>query len=224
MLATISETGGTSSDTAISAVRWYVLSVIPHSQLRVCERAKDLGISTYCPMGKMIAIVRHRKVETVRPLMPGYVFVALPALEPRFDLFEQADPDSSRPIPMPADVRAGYVSDFARPIVEPIRGCLGFVPDANGARGVVADDVIQSMREREAKGDFDLTGKSEDGKYAVPRWVKRGAFVRLTNGPFKGFLGDIDKVVGPQMVRIDVTIFGRTSAATVPMDWIERVR
>lgn len=204
--------------------RWYVLAVIPHSQLRVCERAKELGISTYCPMSKTIAVVRHRKVEIVRPLMPGYVFIALPVDGPRFDLFEQADPDSSRPIPMPVDVRSGYVADFAQPVIEPIRGCLGFVPDANGARGVIADDVILSMREREAKGDFDITGKSEDGKYLVARWVKRGVLVRFVKGPFTGYLGTIDRVLGPSLVRVDVTIFNRTTQIDAPMDWIERVR
>src|SRR5271156_7133176 len=74
---------------------WYTLRVIPQSQARVCQRAKELGFETYAPMSRTPPQVRKfgRKrvvAAEVRPLMPGYVFVLLSVLDPRFYLFQSS--------------------------------------------------------------------------------------------------------------------------------------
>lgn len=203
--------------------RWYVLNVIASAQANVCKRARELEFETYYPLSRVQPAPKPgRRLPAVvtRPLMPGYVFVLMSARAPRFDLFEQPDSDISRPNPMPLNVWAGYVADQAsRPMLEPIRGCLGFIAH-EGAPIPVPDTEIEDMRTRERNGDFDLTGRSEDGRYLVRRWVKRGVPVRFVTGPFTGYLGVIDKVLGKSLVRVDRPA-GHIDA---PMDWIERVR
>src|SRR5271156_1099862 len=81
---------------------WYTLRVIPQSQARVCQRAKELGFETYAPMSRTPPQVRRfgRKrvvAAEVRPLMPGYVFVAMPSYRPRFDRFQPFDRENDRP-------------------------------------------------------------------------------------------------------------------------------
>jgi hypothetical protein len=76
------------------------------------------------------------------------------------------------------------------------------------------------MREREACGEFDLTGKSEDGRFTVPKWARRGALVEFIEGPFAKFLGSIVKVRSATMLRIGVEFFGRAAEVDVPLDWV----
>lgn len=217
---------------------WYMLGVIPQSQLRVCQRAKELGFETYCPMSRMPPQVRKfgRKrvaAEVIRPLMPGYVFVAMPTSAPRFDLFQRHEPGGSHPAPLPPDIDAGYVADKARPTLEPIRGCLGLLSGSEGPRAV-SEVIIQSMRDREAAGEFDLvsgpnaligrseaTGRHKAGRFMIPKWVKRGVLIKFVDGPFKEFEGTVIKVVGKSLVRVSTSLFGRISEVDAPIDWIK---
>lgn len=189
---------------------WYVLSVIPQSQARVCQRARELGIETYTPMSRTPPQVRKfgRKRVTeaeVRPLMPGYVFVSLPRLDAPFGLF---------------DPRHGS---------EALRGSLGFIsreqgPEAHRWPMPLSELVIVDMRMRELAGEFDLTGKTDDGKGFVAKWVKIGAWVQLVDGPFSTHNGIIEEVLSAMLIRIDVTIFGRATPMTVPLDWVRIAR
>ena len=72
---------------------WYTVCIVPQSHPRFCQRAKELGIETYTPMSRTPPQVRkfgrQRVVAAeIRPLMPGYVFVSLSAVDPRFYLFQ----------------------------------------------------------------------------------------------------------------------------------------
>ena len=201
---------------------WRVLCVIPSQQLRVIERCAEAGLDAYCPMLRTIEVTRrHGPREVVRPLMPGYLFVAIPDKGSRFDLFEPDYGAADHPEPMPADVWAGYVADQAQRVQEPILGCLGFITGPEGPMPV-SDDVIQSLRDREAQGEFDLTRKSEDGKFTVARWMRPGAFFQFIEGPFRLFTGTIIKAVNATSLLVSVNIFGRDTKMTVPMDWASR--
>ncbi len=184
---------------------WYTLSVVPQSQARVCQRAKELGITTYVPMSRTPPVVRKfgrmPVVQAeVRPLMPGYVFVLLSAADPRFHLFHaSAEPQ------------------------EAIRGALRLLAGPNGPMAV-SEAVVADMKAREAAGEFDLTGLSENGRYIVPRWVARDVPVQFVDGPFRGLFGTIVKTIGKSLVRVAVTIFGRVSEVDAPMDWVRRTK
>ena len=211
-----------------AAFLWYTLCVIPQSQARVCQRAKELGIETYAPMSRTPPHVRkfgrqHVVAAEVCPLMPGYVFVSLPSYRPRFDLFQHREFElGSAPCdPMPPDVDAGYVANKARPTPEPIRGCLRFISCADGPMAV-SEAVIEDMRLRERNGEFDLTAKTDSGRGFVARWVKRGATVEFIGGPFKHYFGVIEEVLSATLVKVGMTMFGSVTPIDAPLDWIRR--
>jgi transcription antitermination factor NusG len=190
---------------------WYTLSVIPQSQARVCQRARELGIETYVPMSRTPPTVRKfgrlRVAEAeVRPLMLGYVFVSLPSLNAQFGIF---------------DPRHGS---------EALRGSLGFISCEQGPESqrwpmAISEAVIEDMRLRERNGEFDLTGLSEDGRHFVAKWVRVGAWVQLVEGgPFAFFHGVIEGVLSSTLIVVGVHIFGRVTAMTVPLDWVRLAR
>lgn len=185
---------------------WYTLSVIPQSQARVCQRARELGIETYVPMSRTPPMVRkfgrQRVTEAeVRPLMPGYVFVSMPRIEAPFGLF---------------DPRYGS---------EALRGSLGFISCEQGSEAdrwpmPVHEAVIEDMRHREAMGEFDLTAKTDSGRGSVAKWVRRGSFVEIISGPFKSFLGKIERVKSSKLVTLAVTMLGDETPMDTPIDYI----
>jgi len=208
MLATLDAGGPRVSVDRTAARLWYTLSVIPQSQARVCQRARELGIETYAPMSRTPPMVRKfgrkRVAEAqVRPLMPGYVFVSLPTVGARFDVF---DPASSGP--------------------EAIRGSLGFICARQGewderSPMAVSEAVIASMRLREASGEFDLTGKTDHGRQFVAKWVKRGVRVQVVeNCPFAYFFGRIERVRSAKLITVALTLFGRETMMDMPLDFI----
>ena len=78
---------------------WYVLSVVPHSTLRVCERAAELGFETYNPMLRTIEASRNGRkppAEILRPLFVGYAFVRFSEDSRGFDIFHRAFDNSSQ--------------------------------------------------------------------------------------------------------------------------------
>lgn len=189
-----------------AAFLWYTLSVIPQSQARVCQRAREIGIETYVPMSRTPPMVRKfgRKRVTeaeVRPLMPGYVFVSLSGLNAPFGIF---------------DPRHGS---------EALRGSLGFISCEQGPESqrwpmAISEAVIEDMRLRERNGEFDLTGLSDDGRHRVPKWAKRDSIVQFIHGPFESFYGRVVKALSTILVEVEANIFGRKSKVCVPLDWV----
>ena len=180
---------------------WYTLSVIPQSQARVCQRAKELGIETYAPMSRTPPMVRKfgRKRVTeaeVRPLMPGYVFVSLSAIDPRFYLFQ------------------GH-----REAQEAIRGAIRLLSGPDGPMPV-SEAVIVDMRMRELSGEFDLTGKTDSGRGSVAKWVRRGTYVEIVGGPFEAFFGKIEKVKSSKLVTVAIMMLGGETPVDLSIDWI----
>ncbi len=61
----------------MSNSRWYVVNTQPLSELRACLNLERQGWRTFCPrIAKTIRSARRVKTE-LRPLFPGYAFVAL---------------------------------------------------------------------------------------------------------------------------------------------------
>lgn len=167
---------------------WYVLSVVPASQMRVCARAGELGFETYTPMARELA-------KPERPLMPGYSFV----LDPQFALFEP--------------YRWGATA------VEPLSGCRGFVSTFAGPTAI-PETELADLRGREARGEFDSTGRSANGRYRIPRWARKGRLVEFVKGPFVGMFGSVSATVGDKLVSVWLTIMGRTTAVNAPFEWV----
>jgi transcription antitermination factor NusG len=184
--------------------RWHVLSVVPHSTARVCERAAELGATTYCPMLRTIDGSRNGRkapTEVSKPLFGGYVFVSLPTDKPRFDIFHRAFANSSQ--------HDGGGID----------GCLGLLGASEGP-AAVSDAVIQDLRDREARGEFDLTGCSDDGKFIVPKWCRRREAVVFTKGPFATYWGTVAKVKNSAIARVSMIILGQEHEIDAPIAWL----
>ncbi len=180
---------------------WYVVMTAPQSERKVCQQAVDRGFDAYVPMMRCFKPSDPREVID-RPLMPGYGFVSLDDAAPRFDLF-QPDPLQSA--------------------VEPIRGCRGFVLFA-GSPEPLAASVIDDMRAREARGEFDLTGRTENGRYVIPKWVKPGRAVEFIDGPFKGRVAWICKTISDKIVGVMIEMFGGKVPLNTPIDHIISAR
>ena len=212
---------------------WYTVVIRAQSQIAICSRARDLGFETYCPMKREPVTVRkrgrtHTLAQVVSPLWPSYLFVALPSASPRFDLFQPVA-ETDRPDPLPPDARAGYVADYAQPIVEPIRGCLGFLGSSEGPMAV-SEAVIQSIRLREQNGEFDSGRKSEASHrkwVKAVKWARRGLTIQFCGDdcPFAGRFGKITQVGdAAELIEIDMEIMGQIASISAPLDWIRSVR
>lgn len=204
---------------------WYVLTVAPNCELKVCERTKEMNFGAYCPMmrtiGKDGAIV-------IGPLMPRYLFIDLDDNEPQFHLFEPDDLDGDRPSPLPRNVYRGYVANQARASLKPIRGCRGFLL-SEGRPASVRFSVIEGMQKRDSAGKFNFARQvvalERRNRGKVARWGTIGMKVELVgeDNPFAGFLGEITGFL-KGAITVDVGILGHPTPMTMMVDWVRRAR
>ena len=55
--------------------KWFVLYTKPHQELKVVQKLKEIGISSYCPTVKLIKQYSDRKKKVIKPLISSYVMV-----------------------------------------------------------------------------------------------------------------------------------------------------
>ena len=202
--------------------RWYVVLVEPSAEAKVAERAGELGFEVYFPRSRRPAIVApSRKApalkEIERPALPGYVFVALPIANPRFDLFQGGNwtPSRNKPIDDPD------APPWVEPEVAPIFGARGFIANSDGPMFLDPDEIAK-LRKREAAGDFDTIARTPDGKHVIPKWIKQGVRIEFSDGPFTGLHGAISKPLGGGLVDVWAQLFASTRLLTCPIDWLRK--
>jgi transcription antitermination factor NusG len=186
--------------------KWYVLRIETSCEARVARRVADMGFGAYFPVSRQSGPQRHGLEPSAavdRPVMPGYVFCELPAFQPRFDLFMAASAAEANGL-------------------QPLFHSLGFLA-LDGEPIALRPGAVEDLRERETSGDFDLIIAGPRGKY-LPSWCKSGRGVRITQGPFAGFPGTIERTMNHRLVRVQVMIFGRLSPMELPLAFVERVR
>ncbi len=196
--------------------RWFVLQTAPQAERKIEERTAHLGNPIYVPIAKTFraaALGRSSGPIVERSLFPGYAFVNLPAKDPPFAFYLDDEPYG-----LPACDIAGYVFPASNSL--PIGG-VAFVSN-NGRPEPLQPGVIEDLKAREAAGEFDETGLSEDGRYVIPRWIKRAKTIRIKDGPFVGYCGSICRSVNSKIVSVWVTIMGATRLIDMPIAFIER--
>lgn len=58
---------------------WHILRCMTMRERWLAnELRRGLGLKTYVPVEKVVATLRARRIERIRPLMPGYVFIGSP--------------------------------------------------------------------------------------------------------------------------------------------------
>lgn len=209
---------------------WYAVMTAPQSEQKVRKQAEERGIPAYVPMMRTF-LPRDARQEVLKPLMPGYAFVDLSPDAPRFDIFAPDKVDMDRPSELPDNVFSGYVADQARPSLSPIRGCLGFVlwdgaplalrgPRTN-PKGEFIQGDIEDLRIREMGGEFDLTGRTANGRYVIPKFITIGRLIRFVAGPLLGFSGYICNIISDKVVGIDLGVLGEINT---PIEYIASER
>jgi transcription antitermination factor NusG len=196
--------------------RWYVLVTAPQAERRVQERSEHLGNPVYVPVAKTFRADKPGRLTnpvSERSLFPGYAFVNLPVANPPFSAYVDEAPAG-----LAAITTAGYA--FPASSALPIGG-IAFVSN-NGRPEHVEDDVIARLKKREAAGEFDETGLTDDGRYTIPKWIKRGKTIRTIDGPLVGYHGSISRAINSKIVSVWLTIFGRTTLTDMPIAFIER--
>ena len=184
---------------------WYVAMVAPQCELKVRDQTIDRGFGAYVPQMRGFKPKDPLSVVT-KPLMGGYVFVDLDDVAPRFDLFQ---PDS-------------LVTAQIGPL-QPVQHCRGFVLWA-GSPGPVAASVIDDLKAREARGEFDLTELTENGRHVIPKWIKIGRAVEFVAGPFKGRIAYICKTISDKIVGVTFGFLGQDTKINVPIEYIASAR
>lgn len=181
---------------------WNILRVAPHMERRVRDTLAEAGLQVYVPIEKrwprgfhrMTRAEKMRARPLTRPLIPGLIFALLP---------DDESLDIAR-----ANKAAKLMNDGEGPVK---------------VRALEVGSLILF----EAFHAFDETwtppgvrrGKRR-GKGAVSRW-KSGQRVKVTEGPFAGFLGTIMRADRADRIEVLVSIFGRTSPAEMDEDWVE---
>ena len=173
---------------------WYVVAVEPHAENAVKTRANCLDITTYFPLARKVAMRRRRLEACQTPAMPGYVFVA-----------------------------GAHFSRFQRHLdaADAVPHCIGWLSGPDGPEPV-EPPVVEDLKRREAKGEFDTTEKM--GKYWAPRWLKPKVKVKINEGPLSGVSGEVWRMTSARMVAIWVLIMGRPTLTECPVEAVSRAR
>jgi transcription antitermination factor NusG len=142
--------------------------------------------------------MRRRRLEArAAPAMPGYVFVA-----------------------------GEHFATFRRDLdaVDAVPHCIGWLSGANGPEPV-APPVVEDIRRREQKGEFDASARL--GKYWAPRWLRPKVKVRITAGPFRGVAGEVWRITGGRMepkVVIFIRMLGAPTLTECPIAAVDRAK
>ena len=181
--------------------KWLPATVMPNMEKKVAQTLVATGIHAYLPLSadwrKQSRREKHMaaaKVRIERPLFPGYIFVEMPVERPPYHIITSI---------------YGF-RDFLRDTGHP-----DFPPVA------IAGEVVDKLREKQEAGAFDATVKK--GKAFIPKWAVADATVRIKDGPLACFEAMIRKVLPNDMIRVEASIFGRTTNIDMPIANVEAV-
>lgn len=144
-------------------ISWYVIYTRPQAEERALENLIRQGYQAYLPRYRKLVNHARRRQAVLRPLFPRYLFAGLDRAEMRW-----------RPI----------LSTF---------GVADLVRTGGGEPERIPDEIVSTLREREAVGAFD--------RDTVRQSLRLGELVRVTSGAFEDMVGrlvelrDQDRVV-----------------------------
>lgn len=95
-----------------------------------------------------------------------------------------------------------------------------FIRNITGVTGFLGDPAPVSLSKEEINGIMELTG--EGPEYAVK--FNSGEQVRITEGPFKHFVGVIEEVhEGKNKLKVMVTVFDRATPVELDYTQVEKI-
>lgn len=170
--------------------RWHVIVTEPQKERTVEDDLKREKVDPFLPERKTFRRRSHRSAEKriliSRPLMPGYVFVAI---------------EHAR---------------NAERVLRSCRHAIGYLRKGLAAAIIPPDEVQRIQNRVQAGDfDETVTHKKGWGKELTAgpyAWIDVGVYVRITDGPFASFHGLIEEVdAGRRIAKLGVEIFGRTT-------------
>lgn len=184
---------------------WYVIRSNIKSEDKAERNLRKAGFRTYAPWQKFERFNRRKKVwiEHSMRLAPRYIFVETP------------------------DQDVPWYTLRACEGVECVLGVDGRPIALNG----VQTEQLQALMDAEADYAFDETRagklhrreigktKRETSRMKFPPGVK----VRVTDGPFTSFNGEVTNVNGRGHLEVMVSIFGRLTPVEMEPKQVERV-
>jgi len=93
-----------------------------------------------------------------------------------------------------------------------------------GVTGFLGDPKPSPLPAQEVQEIFDLTTASQQGKPKPAIQFERGETVRITDGPFRHFIGVVEEVNEPKAkLKAMVTIFGRPTPVELDFLQVEKL-
>lgn len=159
---------------ASSRSRWYVVKTNPRCEARAEAGASAAGFRTYLPMASRLMRRRHMKAQqrVYRPLLTGYLFVAVGEGTPGFYDLRQID---------------GVHSVLGRRLSNESGSANRYVS--------VADEAVQQIERLEADGKFD------EVDYKARPFTRHDQ-VEITDGPLRGMTFVFDDYFGSRSAKI----------------------
>ncbi len=101
-----------------------------------------------------------------------------------------------------------------------LRGTPGLerlVRTADGLPARMPEDVVKALAARAHRGDFDHTSRAA-GRRSIPaRGHREGDRVEIVSGPYRQFVGTVDRLLPKARVEMLLTLFGRTTRVEMPV-------
>lgn len=197
-----------------AARKWFVAYTDPRCEAKALQGCEAKGIAAYLPKSadwkkqtrKEIQQKKARE-QVFRPALVRYFFVQLP-------------------------VAAGGGIPFE--VIRAIGGVRELVGTSQGPLWL-SDEIVDLIREREARGDFDLTKSVDITKSAankptgkkptaiVPKWLDIGGQIEIADGPFKGFIAQIEEILPNAALKVSAQLFGQATPLRIDLANVKQV-
>jgi transcriptional antiterminator NusG len=185
-------------------VTWYVLEVRPKAERKALTELRKAGIlDAYCPEYKIERFNRRRKVRIVTTLchFPRYIFAQL----------EGRDFGALRSCNSIIDVLPGYPHPPMRLSKIDVRA-LYDLRDAEAKH--LLDDTDQGRRAR---------GETVKNTLEAMRKRLKGKKVRVKDGPFTSFAGEVEAVHSLERLTVLINLFGQDTPVELEHGQIEEL-
>ncbi|WP_315804048.1 transcription termination/antitermination protein NusG [Bradyrhizobium sp. SZCCHNS3002] len=187
---------------------WYVLQTWPGKEAKVMRKLDDRGITAYCPRVRKTRMRRGRMVDFTEPLFAQLIFI----------------PDYM----MTDDICAEMLH------FEGVEGLLTFgdwqatLPECAPGDRLVSVSKLRHVR-HSTKSVLDMASVRElEALAAMPvarrrRLFKTGQLVRVVDGPFASFRGQIERLDSRGRLAVLLDIFKRVTPVVLDEGQIEAV-
>jgi transcription antitermination factor NusG len=171
---------------------WHVAVVRSGKEAGATHDLLTIGIEAYYPQKVRWKQLQLRKVPVSSPIIPGYVF------------FRLNEPDEQRYI----DTCDGVTGVLT----------MGFTPQGDRKLACIGGGWVESIREQEARGDFDST---------IDRSVKAkpGDRIRIVTGAFADRMAVILRAANKREWKVEVETTGplkpRTTVSKAEVESLE---